>query len=96
MLVLALIAWTEVPLATDPNLVMPGSQSGTITSLDKLSACKKCHGNYDPAVEPHHGLQGSMMAQATRDPLWLASLTVAAQDSIWALGNPNATDLCIR
>lgn len=37
-----------------------------------------------------------MMAQATRDPLWLASLAVAAQDSIWALGTPNATDLCLR
>lgn len=37
-----------------------------------------------------------MMAQATRDPLWLATMTVAIQDSIWALGNPNAADLCIR
>jgi hypothetical protein len=37
-----------------------------------------------------------MMAQATRDPLWLASMAVAAQDSIWALGNPNAADLCLR
>jgi len=37
-----------------------------------------------------------MMGQATRDPLWLASMAVAAQDSIWALGNPNAADLCLR
>jgi hypothetical protein len=37
-----------------------------------------------------------MMAQAARDPLWLACLTVADQDSIWAVGNANAGDLCIR
>jgi len=37
-----------------------------------------------------------MMAQATRDPLWLATMAVPAQASIWALGNPNATDLCLR
>ena len=36
------------------------------------------------------------MANAARDPLWAACLTVALQDSIWALGNPNAGDLCIR
>ena len=37
-----------------------------------------------------------MMAQAARDPLWLACLAVADQDSIWAVGNPNAGDICIR
>jgi hypothetical protein len=37
-----------------------------------------------------------MMAQAARDPLFWACMTVAGQDSIWALGNPNAVDLCER
>jgi len=37
-----------------------------------------------------------MMGQAARDPLWLASLAVAAQDSLWAVGTPHAADLCIR
>lgn len=92
---MVLAGWTPVPLSSDPNLAMPGSQSGSM-QLPANSACTKCHGDYDPAVEPEHGMQGSMMAQATRDPLWLASVTVAAQDSIWALGNPNATDLCMR
>jgi cytochrome c553 len=39
---------------------------------------------------------GSMMAQAARDPLFWACMTVAAQDSIWAIGTPNAVDLCER
>jgi hypothetical protein len=37
-----------------------------------------------------------MMAQAARDPIFWAGLTVAAQDAIWALGNPNAADICIK
>ncbi len=36
------------------------------------------------------------MAHAGRDPLWLACMVVALQDSIWAVGNPNAGDLCLR
>jgi hypothetical protein len=39
---------------------------------------------------------GSMMAQAARDFLFWSCMTVAAQDSLWALGRPNATDLCER
>jgi hypothetical protein len=37
-----------------------------------------------------------MMAQSARDPIFWATMTVAMQDSIWALGNPNATDICQR
>ncbi|MCP5531547.1 MAG: hypothetical protein H7A48_00075 [Akkermansiaceae bacterium] len=79
----------------DQNLFMPGSQSGSAI-LPPVSNCTNCHAGYDPVSEPHHAWQGSMMAQATRDPLWLATMTVAIQDSIWALGNPNAADLCLR
>jgi hypothetical protein len=37
-----------------------------------------------------------MMAQSSRDFLFWACLTVGAQDSIWAVGSPNATDICER
>ncbi|MGV7229976.1 MAG: hypothetical protein ACQ9IQ_15125 [Nitrospirales bacterium] len=37
-----------------------------------------------------------MMAQASRDFLYWSCLTVAAQDSIWAVGTPNAVDICER
>ena len=36
------------------------------------------------------------MAQSARDFLFFACLTVAAQDSTWAIGRPNATDICER
>jgi len=37
-----------------------------------------------------------MMAQASRDFIYWTCQTVAAQDAIWAVGNPNATDICAR
>ena len=40
--------------------------------------------------------QGSMMGNSARDPLMFACFTVAAQDSMYALGNPNAVDICLR
>jgi hypothetical protein len=88
-------AWTPVPVAQDIHVFMPGSQPGSV-ELPTNSSCTNCHAGFDPVAEPFHTWTGSMMAQATRDPLWLATLAVAAQDSIWALGNPNATDLCLR
>jgi hypothetical protein len=37
-----------------------------------------------------------MMAQASRDFIFWTCQTVAAQDAIWAVGTPNATDICAR
>lgn len=88
-------AWTPTPVKSDRNVFMPGSQQGSV-NLESQGRCDNCHGGYDQAVEPAFNQYGSMMAQAARDPLWLACLTVGAQDSIWAVGNPNATDICIR
>lgn len=94
--VLELWAWNELAVEEDPHLFMPGSQPSDGVVLESMNQCLNCHAGYDAAVEPGHTWQGSMMAQAGRDPLWLASLTVALQDSIWLLGNANAGDLCIR
>lgn len=89
------LAWAPLPVAQDQNLFMPGSQPGSVTLPDTAS-CTNCHAGFNKVSEPHHQWRGSMMAQATRDPLWLASMAVAAQDSIWAVGNTNAADLCLR
>lgn len=91
----SVFAWTELPVADDPNVFMPGSQPGSV-NLESVNRCDNCHGGYNPAIEPAHNWRGSMMAHAARDPLWMACLTVALQDSIWAVGNANAGDLCIR
>ncbi len=72
------------------DFFFPGSQpleSGTFTNPDQ---CDNCHGGYDLAVEPAFNWQGSMMAQAQRDPLYLACLTIANQDA------PEVGDLCIK
>ncbi|WP_269526383.1 multiheme c-type cytochrome [Coraliomargarita parva] len=87
--------WTPVAVDEDPVLFMPGSQPGS-TVLESIDQCMNCHSGYDAPVEPGHTWAGSMMAQAARDPLWLASVTVALQDSVWLLGNANAGDLCLR
>lgn len=92
---LVVFAWTPQPVASDRRVFMPGSQPGSV-NLESVSKCDNCHGGYNAAVEPAHTWTGSMMAQAARDPIFWATLVVAEQDSIWALGNPNAGDLCLR
>jgi hypothetical protein len=88
-------AWSPVPVKDDPLVRMPGTQPGQVT-LESPNRCLNCHAGYNEAVEPGFNWQGSMMAQSARDFLYFSCLAVAAQDSIWAIGTPNATDLCIR
>lgn len=84
-----------LPVKEDHLLFLPGSQPGSV-DLESAAMCDNCHGGYNHAVEPAYNWRGSMMASAARDPLWLACLTTALQDSIWVLGTPNIGDLCIR
>jgi hypothetical protein len=82
-----LISWVATSI---DDFFLPGSQplqSGTIVNPDQ---CNNCHGGYDKAIEPTFSWQGSMMAHAMRDPLYLASLTIANQDAV------DSGDLCIR
>jgi hypothetical protein len=74
---------------------MPGTQPGQIT-LEGPGRCLNCHADYNHSIEPGFNWKGSMMAQASRDFLYWTCQTVAAQDAIWAVGNPNATDICAR
>ncbi len=68
----------------------PGSQPFEGGILNPPSACAVCHGNYDPDVEPFRNWQGSMMAQASLDPLFKANMVIANQDA------PDSGDLCLR
>ncbi|MBN1670313.1 MAG: hypothetical protein JXR37_04740 [Kiritimatiellae bacterium] len=88
-------AWDPLAVTNDPYLRLPGTQPHVLT-LEAPNNCMNCHAGYDLPVEPGHNWRGSMMGQTARDPLFYACFTVAAQDSIWALGNPNAADLCMR
>ncbi|UCC89501.1 MAG: hypothetical protein JSV81_09365, partial [Anaerolineales bacterium] len=93
--VYAVYAWTSLPVTQDPLVRMPGTQPGQV-ALQAPTRCLNCHAGYDPAVEPGFNWKGSMMAQAARDFLFWSCFTVSAQDSIWAVGRPNATDICER
>jgi hypothetical protein len=88
-------AWTAVPVVDDPLVRMPGTQPNQV-SLEAPNRCLNCHAGFDTAVEPGFNWKGSMMAQSARDFLFWSCLTVAAQDSIWAIGTPNAVDICER
>jgi len=70
---------------------LPGTQPFQAGVADDPSVtCLACHGDYDPGAEPWHSWQGSMMAQAMRDPLYLATLRVAESFA------PSVGDLCLR
>lgn len=92
----AVFAWTPLPVAEDPLVRMPGTQPDQGINLENPNRCLNCHAGFNPAGEPGFQWAGTMMAQAARDPIFWASVTVAEQDSIWALGNPNAGDICLR
>lgn len=68
----------------------PGSQPFEAGILNPPQACEVCHGNYDTAVEPYYNWSGSMMAQASLDPIFEANMTIANQDA------PDSGDLCLR
>jgi hypothetical protein len=92
------VSAAEVSPHDDPLVRMPGTQPAPEggVSLESPGRCLNCHGGYNTAVEPGHNWRGSMMAHAARDFLFWSALTVAAQDSEWAVGRPNASDLCLR
>lgn len=69
---------------------MPGTQPLQGGTFGDHTACTSCHGGYDIDVEPGHGFEGMMMAQAARDPLFFACLAIAEQDA------PSSGDLCLR
>ena len=94
LLMLAVIALVSLPLppyvsTTLSDFHLPGSQPASY-DFREPSNCDNCHGGYDPAVEPAFSWSGSMMAQAGRDPIFLAAMTIANQDA------PESGDLCIR
>jgi hypothetical protein len=88
-------AWTPLTVSDDPLVRMPGTQPGSV-SLEDPNRCFNCHKAANGVLPPEDWWKGSMMAQAARDFLYWSCLTVAAQDSIWAAGRPNATDICLR
>ncbi|HSJ53556.1 MAG TPA: hypothetical protein VLC52_07375, partial [Anaerolineae bacterium] len=91
-------AQPPLPVHDDPLVRMPGTQPPPENNIDinDGAGCMRCHAGYNPAVEPGFNWHGSMMTQAARDFLFWPTVVVAAQDAMWAVGSPNAADICLR
>jgi hypothetical protein len=84
LMILVVSIWAIEPF------LMPGTQPETIGEILSVSTCNQCHAGYNEAIEPGFTWQGSMMANAARDPVFYAALTIAEQD------NPESGDFCLR
>lgn len=78
----------RVPVpATHNDLFLPGTQPNQLDDgITPPDSCRACHSGYSARVdqpaeyEPWTGWQGSMMAQAGRDPVFYAALDIANAD----------------
>ena len=84
------IAGLKAATVVPTEIQQPGTQPGEVGNLETPDKCDNCHGGYNRAVEPAFNWRGSMMANATRDPIFWATLAVAEQDF------DGAGDLCLR
>jgi hypothetical protein len=89
-LLLLISSYPQTVQTTINDFFLPGSQPGQSGNFNSMPNNCNCHGGYDNNVEPLFNWSGSMMAQAQRDPLYLAALTIANQDAAFS------GDLCIR
>jgi hypothetical protein len=52
------------------EIQQPGTQPGEVGNLETPGKCDNCHGNSSKGVELAHEWRGSMMAHASRDPIF--------------------------
>ncbi len=94
-------AGAQLVPTTLEDFFMPGSQPNAPANPIVLDAfvgaidgnCANCHADFDAdyvLAEPFRHWAGGMMAQAMRDPVFLATMTIANQDAGFA------GDLCLR
>ena len=82
----------SAPLPTTiEDFFLPGTQPETINhEIADANNCAACHDEPSHDYDPYEGWVGSMMAQAARDPLFHAAMTIAEQDVAFV------GDLCLR
>ncbi len=75
---------TQIP-TTRRDFFLPGTQVSdtdpTFSPILSATTCANCHAGYSATVAPYDTWIGSMMANAARDPIWIASRRVALQDA---------------
>jgi len=69
-----------------------GSDDELLFEIQPSRLCANCHADYDDDddYEPWDSWRGAMMANAGRDPVFRAALSIAEED------NPAAADFCVR
>ncbi len=74
------------------EIFLPGMQPKEAgIEFAKVQQCQMCHGKTKNGdADPVLSWQGGMMAQAARDPIFLATMTIANQDF------PGAGEFCLR
>ncbi|NUP08892.1 MAG: hypothetical protein HOW73_22825 [Polyangiaceae bacterium] len=75
------------PIGTEPGDLPNG---GYFTDADTCANCHKAAGSMDRDYMPSDTWGGTMMANATRDPVFLAGLAIANQDE------PGVGSFCLR
>lgn len=83
------------PVGSAINFTPHGTQPGLAHVIEDPIGCSGCHGSWDPSSGAadfiaYNTWSGSMMAHATRDPVFWAALDVANADI------PGVGDFCLR
>lgn len=77
---------------TEADFHLPGTQPGDVPPGRLLwsEECRNCHGDFDQRTAPFETWKGSLMANASRDPLFWAQVATAEQDA------PGVREFCVR
>jgi len=91
LLIPSIVNGQALPMTLD-DFHLSGTQIGDVSdgAISTSSNCAGCHGYFDTVNEPYATWTGSLMAQAGRDPLFYAQMTLANQDAA------NAGYFCMR
>jgi hypothetical protein len=92
LFVMTIAASLALGAPAQAEVFLPGTQpKENDIRISKVKLCKTCHTKTgDENSEPYKTWQGGMMAQASRDPVYLAAQTIANQDI------PGVGEYCIR
>jgi hypothetical protein len=80
--ILTMLVFTAVTSTANAEVFLPGMQpEESQIEFAKVQQCKMCHANTGNGLaDPFFSWQGGMMAQAAKDPVFRASMTIANQD----------------
>ncbi len=85
-----LAAASKAATTVPTDIQQPGTQPGEVAPLERPDQCDNCHADSNKGVELANEWRGSMMAHASRDPLFWATMAIAEQDF------DGSGDLCLR